>query len=158
MINQQISKVLDKKSSFSVREKEGCKRQKTVKVDQSGSARAILGAMSDKLPPSLPQGELGRFRRGPSWRRMFKSKEAAAQHRKDKLPLDMTAGERMEAYGPSPGSPTQRTMMFSSQRGAMMHGVPVLPNSPPPGGQGGGAGAENHTSPSNTSNLKTYSC
>ena len=109
-------------------------------MDQSGSARAILGAMSDKLPPSLPQGELGRFRRGPSWRRMFKSKEAAAQHRKDKLPLDMTAGERMEAYGPSPGSPTQRTMMFSSQRGAMMHGVPVLPNSPPPGAGRWGVG------------------
>ncbi|XP_071502364.1 liprin-alpha-1-like [Diadema antillarum] len=112
----------------------------------------------------LEEGELGRFRRGPSWRKMFKSKEAAAHHRKDKLPLDMTAGECMEAYGPSPGSPTQRTMMFPTQRAApVAHGVPVLPASPPPKGPGGGAGIGGGgggatTSPSNTGDLRTYSC
>ncbi|XP_030844909.1 liprin-alpha-2 isoform X4 [Strongylocentrotus purpuratus] len=105
----------------------------------------------------LEEGELGKFRRGPSWRRMFKNKEAAAHHRKDKLPLDLTAGERMEAYGPSPGSPTQRTMMYTNQRGAVVHGVPVLPTSPPL--QRGGAGGEGAVvPPSNTTNLKTYSC
>lgn len=88
---------------------------------------------------------------------MFKNKEAAAHHRKDKLPLDLTAGERMEAYGPSPGSPTQRTMMYTNQRGAVVHGVPVLPTSPPL--QRGGAGGEGAVvPPSNTTNLKTYSC
>lgn len=112
----------------------------------------------------LEEGELGKFRRGPSWRRMFKSKEAAAHHRKDKLPLDLTAGERMEAYGPSPGSPTQRTMMFTSQRGAVVHGVPVLPTSPPlprGGGVVGGGGGVAHsaaTSNNASGNLKTYSC
>ncbi|XP_041471474.1 liprin-alpha-1-like isoform X4 [Lytechinus variegatus] len=108
----------------------------------------------------LEEGELGKFRRGPSWRRMFKSKEAAAHHRKDKLPLDLTAGERMEAYGPSPGSPTQRTMMYTNQRGPVVHGVPVLPTSPPlqRGGAGGGAVVPPGSTSSNTTNLKTYSC
>ena len=91
------------------------------------------------------QGEAGRFRRGPSWRRMFKNKEGNSP--KGKGPHDMAgppqpigSGDPTESpYRQTPGSPAQRSSTFAGQRSS---------------GSSSSLGSQTGTG----ENVRTYSC
>lgn len=131
---------------------------------QNTQARQILEGEFNKLISAgtdrrMEEADIGKFKRGPSWKRMFKSKETAPQRGKEKIPLEMSAmPEPIDPYSAVP--PTS-----PGGRGLGGHGSPVpsgstkaQTSSPTNTLNQRPSGSSSSTSPIQGSNVRTYSC
>ncbi|XP_071831018.1 liprin-alpha-1-like isoform X4 [Apostichopus japonicus] len=117
----------------------------------------LISAGTDRR---MEEADVGKFKRGPSWRRMFKSKETAPQRGKEKIPLEMSAmPEPVDPYSsvPPPLSPGGRpqagpgTPVASGSSKSQTSSPTNTLNQRPSGGSA-------TTSPIQGSNVRTYSC